>query len=193
MLYKAVRGLLKPFWHLLFRLRVSGREHVSASGPLILCCNHFAWADPITLAVSVRRQVHFMAKQEIFSAPILGPLVPLLGAFPVKRGTADRASLKQALAVLQRGEVFGIFPEGTRSRTRELMRPEVGVVWIAVRSRTPVVPMAITGDYRLGGPLVMRIGPPVDLSDLYEQKLTTETMEVGATRIQESIAQLLAG
>lgn len=193
MLYRVVRGILRPFWLLLFRMRVTGLDKVPTSGPVILCCNHFLWADPISMAVAVPRTVHFMAKEELFHAPVLGPLMGPLGALPVKRGTADRASLKQALAVLEEGGVFGIFPEGTRSRTRQLLRPEPGVVWIAVKAKAPLVPMAIRSDYRLGGPLEVRIGDPVDMSDFYDQKLKAETMEVGASRVQEAIAQLLAG
>ena len=174
-------------------MRITGHEKIPKTGPVILCCNHFLWADPISMGVAVHRTVRFMAKEELFRTPVLGPVIRALGAFPVKRGAADRASLKQALAVLEEGGVFGIFPEGTRSRTRQLLRPEPGVVWIAVKSRTPLVPMAIRSDYRLGGPLEIRIGDPIELSDLYDQKLKAETLEVGATRVQEAIAALLAG
>ncbi len=192
MLYRVVRAILRPFWLLLFRLRVTGLENIPDSGPVILCCNHFLWADPITMAVAVPRSVHFMAKEELFRAPVLGPLLPYVGAFPVKRGSADRASLKQALVVLQKGEVFGIFPEGTRSRSRQLLRPEPGVVWIAAHARAPVVPMAISGDYRLFRRLNVRVGRPVELDDLYEQKLRGDILESGANRVSEAIASLLA-
>lgn len=193
MLYWLVWGFAKVIWFPLFRVRVKGRENVPATGGAILCCNHYYWGDPVTLATSVNRPVRFMAKEEIFKVPLLGNLVRGLGTFPVKRGTADRSSLKHALKVLEGGDIFGIFPEGTRSKTRQLLRPEPGVVWIAVRSRTPVIPMAIVGDYRFGGPITMRIGPAVNLADLYDQKLTTESMEEGAGRIQAAIAALLAG
>ncbi|MGE5589986.1 MAG: lysophospholipid acyltransferase family protein [Bacillota bacterium] len=192
MLYRIVRAILRPIWFLLFRLHVAGLENIPQAGPVILCCNHFLWADPITMAVAVPRSVHFMAKEELFRAPVLGPLLPLVGAFPVRRGTADRASLKQALAVLSKGEVFGIFPEGTRSRTRQLLRPEPGVVWIAAHARAPVVPMAISGDYRFFRRLSVRVGRPVDLGDLLEQKLRGEVLETGANRVSEAIASLLA-
>ncbi len=192
MLYWLVRGFAKMIWMPLFRVRVKGRDHVPAAGPAIFCCNHIFWGDPVTLATAVKRPVRFMAKDEIFRVPLLGALVRAVGAFPVKRGTADRSSLKQALKILEDGGVFGIFPEGTRSRTRQLLRPEPGVVWIAVRSRTPVIPMAIAGDYRLGGPITVHIGPAVNLADLYERKLTTGSMEEGASRIQSAMADLLA-
>jgi len=191
MFYVFGRALFRTIIRTLFRWRIEGKDNIPKEGPLILCCNHFSWWDPFHLGSAVDRPVRFMAKEEWFKIPVMGSIARGWGAFPVKRHTADRASLRHALKVLEEGGVFGIFPEGTRSRTRQLMKPESGTAWIAIKARAPVVPAAIVGNYSWFKPLVMRIGKPIDLAAMYPGRTTSEDLEKASQTIMNAIAALL--
>lgn len=194
-LYRLGRGLCWLYLHLFFRVRVEGRAHIPPSGGVILCANHFDGRDPPALgaAVPVSRPVRFMAKAELFQNRLFGAIMRGVGAFPVKRGQPDRAALRTALDLLAAGEVFGIFPEGTRNRTGKLGKAEPGVAYIAARANCPVIPVAIISTYRLFSPLIVRIGKPIDMRMHREGRLTSESMERLAAEIMGSIASLMSG
>lgn len=190
-LYGFGKALVTPFYRLFFRIRVEGLEHVPAEGGVILCGNHFNGHDPLVVGVTTPRRVSFMAKEEIFKWPVLGTLARGVGAFPVKRGAADRASLKKALEVLAEGGCFGIFPEGTRSRTGQLRKAEPGTAYIALKAGVPVIPFGITSTYKLFSPILIRFGPPVNLDGFKGGKLSGESLEVAGQEIMASIGRLL--
>lgn len=142
MLYLLAKVLLSPFFLLLMRPRVRGLRHLWRRGGAIVVSNHWALSDPILIALISPRVVHFMAKQELFQNPAARfVLMRGLYAFPVNRKHADMASLKQAMAVLQKGRVFGIFPEGRRSVTGELDELERGAAFLALRCNVPILPV----------------------------------------------------
>ena len=142
MLYLLAKVLLSPFFLLLMRPRVRGLRHLWRRGGAIVVSNHWARSDPILIALISPRVVHFMAKQELFQNPAARfVLMRGLYAFPVNRKHADMASLKQAMAVLQKGKVFGIFPEGRRSVTGELDELERGAAFLALRCNVPILPV----------------------------------------------------
>lgn len=142
MLYLLAKVLLSPFFLLLMRPRVRGLRHLWRRGGAIVVSNHWALSDPILIALISPRVVHFMAKQELFQNPAARfVLMRGLYAFPVNCKHADMASLKQAMAVLQKGKVFGIFPEGRRSVTGELDELERGAAFLALRCNVPILPV----------------------------------------------------
>lgn len=142
MLYLLAKVLLSPFFLLLMRPRVRGLRHLWRRGGAIVVSNHWALSDPILIALISPRVVHFMAKQELFQNPAARfVLMRGLYAFPVNRKHADMASLKQTMAVLQKGKVFGIFPEGRRSVTGELDELERGAAFLALRCNVPILPV----------------------------------------------------
>lgn len=132
-------------------VEVEGVEHVPLHGPLILVSNHLNNADPPMVAGFIPRHPTFMAKQEMFGWPVLGAAFRLYGAFPVRRFEADLAALRKACEVLRAGEMLVMFPEGTRSRTGGLQPAHPGTAIIALRSRAPILPVAITGTEGLRG------------------------------------------
>jgi glycerol-3-phosphate dehydrogenase (NAD(P)+) len=147
--YWIVRAILQPFFHLYFRLSRIGREHIPASGPVILASNHRSFLDPFVLAVMVRRPMYFMSKKEIFFNRPVAWLLGALGAFPIDRGASDQESMATARAILERGDVVLVFPEGTRIRPGALGRPRRGVGRLALETGAPVVPIAIIGTERI--------------------------------------------
>ena len=141
-----------------------------AEGPVILASNHRSNMDPVLLASAVKRPVAFMAKAELFVGP-LGWIMRWIGQFPVRRGGIDREALRRTDAVLARGSMLGLFPEGTRGDGRfSAVHP--GLAYIVVRQRCPVLPVAIFGTERVrrrfgwlpfASPVRIVIGPAIDL------------------------------
>lgn len=148
-MYEFLRVIFSSMLRLFFRAEISGAENVPGEGGVIIAANHVSNWDPPVLATFVMRQFHFMAKQELFEIPVFGGAIRKLHAFPVKRGAADRAAIKQAIRILQEGACLGLFPEGTRSKDGELGKPEPGIALIALKAGVPVVPAAIIGTEKI--------------------------------------------
>jgi 1-acyl-sn-glycerol-3-phosphate acyltransferase len=115
-----------------------------------------------------------MAKEELFSVPILGKIIRMCNAFPVKRGMSDRDALRKGLSVLKDGHVLGIFPEGTRSRTGELGKGLAGVGFFALRSNAQIVPCAVIGPYKSFRKLKVVYGKPMPMDELRKAKTSPE-------------------
>jgi 1-acyl-sn-glycerol-3-phosphate acyltransferase len=137
--------LLRIAFKLLLNLEVVGLENVPSEGPLILMINHTSFLDPVVAGGVMPREVVAMSKVENFHDPILGIIVRLYGAFPVRRGEVDLQATRRALEVLHNGEVLLMAPEGTRSKESCLQPGHDGMTFIAYRANAPVLPMAITG------------------------------------------------
>ncbi|HQT99487.1 MAG TPA: lysophospholipid acyltransferase family protein [Acidimicrobiales bacterium] len=146
--YVLCRGLVTVLAKVLFRPSIEGAERIPANGPVIVAPIHRSNAD---FAVSVflsPRKVFFMAKHTLFSVPILGPLLIRVGAFPVRRGSADRESMGRAEAVLRRGQALVLFPEGTRKEGLHVEPLHDGAMFVAARTGAWVVPVGIGGTER---------------------------------------------
>jgi len=143
--YAIARAILQPFFLVYFRMQRIGREHVPTSGPLIIASNHRSFMDPFVIGMMLRRPTYFVAKTELFHNRFVAWLLSSLGAFPVDRGNGDRDAMTTARAILERGDVVVIFPEGTRTRPGELGTPKRGVGRLALESGAPIVPIALIG------------------------------------------------
>src|SRR3954462_3351416 len=143
--YWLVRALLQPVFHLYFRLGRLDREHIPAEGPVIIAANHRSFLDPFVIGMMTRRPIYYVAKRELFANCFVGWFLSALGAFPVARGAAGHDMVATPHAILARGGVVLIFPEGTRTRPGPLGRPRRGVGRLALETGAPVVPVAIIG------------------------------------------------
>ena len=152
MMYRALHTLVPPVAKAVWRPTVTGLEHVPRSGAVILASNHLSFVDSVVIPVVAPRKVVFLAKSDYFTGTgVRGALQRAwfegLGMLPVDRDDtkAAIASLDTALEVLGRGEAFGIYPEGTRSRDGRLYRGRTGVAHLALTAGCPVVPVGLTG------------------------------------------------
>ncbi len=145
MIYRFFHAFFNLLFRTLFGYSISGKNHLPPRGPFIICANHTSWFDPPLAGciIPAKNKVHFMAKEELFHIRVLGWIIKKMGAFPVRRSTADRKAIRQALRILEEGGVVGLFPEGTRIKTGELGKPLQGAALIPMKSQKPVVPVAI--------------------------------------------------
>ncbi|MBI5242946.1 MAG: 1-acyl-sn-glycerol-3-phosphate acyltransferase [Elusimicrobia bacterium] len=143
-------------------IRVEGAKHVPASGPAIIAANHPTYLDPAFLMVGLSRPVRFMAWEKPFRIPLLGLLMRSYGAIPLNKKKPGRASFEAAVKVLRQGEIFGIFPEGGRTKTLAPMNPlKSGVARLAMITGAPIVPATVIGGLRVWrrGELFWKPGP----------------------------------
>lgn len=151
MLYWLLKRLiLGPVLHLLFRPSITGKQHIPADGPVILVSNHLAVADSIFLPLMVKRRITFVAKREYFTGTGLrGTFIRWFysgtGQVPIDRHGSSEAALDAAVGILERGGVWGIYPEGTRSPDGRLYKGKTGAMRVAVRTGAPVIPVAMRG------------------------------------------------
>ncbi len=155
LLFPPAFAFCKLFFGLILRvpfgcwLRILGRERVPRRGGLIVIANHLSIADPIALWYASPRHICFMGRADVFDLPLIGSILRLARAIPVRQRSADRAALQQAIETVRAGEALGIFPEGECSETGELLPFLPGVLLILRQTRAPVLPVGIRGTERL--------------------------------------------
>jgi 1-acyl-sn-glycerol-3-phosphate acyltransferase len=173
----------------LARLEVIGLEHVPREGPLIVVSNHTHFLDPPLVGATLPRKVLFMAKQELFDAPLLGWIVRHYDAFPVRRGEADRQALRDAQRALDLGLAIGMFPEGTRSRDGVMREAFAGAAMIALRGRAPIVPVGIDGSDRVFRSVRSLRREKVRV--VYGQPFTIDVDERAPDRLERATEQMM--
>jgi 1-acyl-sn-glycerol-3-phosphate acyltransferase len=183
-LYTVMHGLLPPVLKLVWRPTVVGRDNVPRTGGVILASNHLSFVDSVAIPSVVPRRVAFLAKSDYFTGTGLRGFASRawfegMGMLPVDRDDtrAALASLDIALDVLGRGEAFGIYPEGTRSRDGRLYRGRTGVAHLALTAGVPVVPVGLTGTQAVQPvgttrprvvPITVAFGEPIDFRGRFE-------------------------
>lgn len=180
-----------------WRMRRTGLEHLPDGG-YVLAANHVSSMDPFVVALPLypRRQVHWMAKAELFNRVLARPL-RALGTFPVRRDEVDAGALRTSLELLRGGAVIGMFPEGTRAtkglRKKFAPKPHPGTARIALNAGVPLVPAAVVGTERLlrFGRFTVAYGPPIPVDDLAGLP-RRRAAEIATERLMEAIASLVA-
>lgn len=188
----------------LFGARIEGTEHVPRVGAFILVVNHCSNLDPPLVGWAtgnqVGRVIHFMAKIEMRSWPILGWLATKSAVVFVRRGEGDRTAQRLLLEYVTDGRPIGLFVEGTRSRDGHLKPVLPGAAFLAMRSGAPLLPVGIAGTHRLfpgrsrwphATRITIRIGRPFTLAHAPAGRLDREVLAAGTARITEEIAALL--
>lgn len=159
--YSAVRFLAGAFIGTTSGWEVKGRENVPRQGGLIVASNHISFWDPPMVACACPRELNFLAKEELFAIPVLGPLIRSVNSIPIRRGVADLSGMSRAIERLGRGGALLMFPEGTRMSDGELHPGRPGVGLMAVSADVPIVPCFISGSNRPGKWLHRGVRPRV--------------------------------
>ncbi len=205
-LYGAAKTVVAPATRMVWPVKAEGAHHVPRTGGLILAANHLALIDPLFIGVACPRPVRFIAKQELFDEGTLARrtftrVLRGLGQLSVDRrpGQSAQEAMDNSLGVLERGEVFGIFPEGTRSPDGRLYKGQTGLAWLALTTGVPVVPVALAGTERILPPgrrvpsfnrVGVRFGEPVDLSPWKGRADRARPRREATDAIMEAIAKL---
>lgn len=175
-LYPLAKAVVKPIVSCLWRINVTGLHHVPRQGPAILCPNHISFFDSIVLPTVLPRRISYVGKAEYLDDWKTKYIFPAVGMIPIHRGDGSAAAraLDTAASVLNRGELFGIYPEGTRSRDGKLHRGHTGAARLALRTGAPIIPVGIRGTDLIqptgaSAPrpfcsCQVNIGPPIDVT-----------------------------
>jgi 1-acyl-sn-glycerol-3-phosphate acyltransferase len=213
MLYAAVHTLVPPVARAIWRPTVEGLDNLPRTGPVIVASNHLSFADSMVIPIVAPRRVVFMAKEDYFTGTgVKGALSRAwfsgIGMVPVDRDDtkAAPASLDVALEVLGRGEAFGIYPEGTRSRDGRLYRGRTGVAYLALTSGAPVVPVGLKGTEHIQpvgsrlprlADVTVRFGEPLSFTGTYDGapagRARREVTDLVMNAIQALSGQQFAG
>lgn len=146
--YNFCAFIFRIFMYLRFNLKIKGKSNIPNKGKVILVANHQSNYDFISLAIGTKRNVHFMAKNNLFKG-VLKLILNKVEAIPVKRNENNKLAFSKALEVLNRGEVVGLFPEGTFNKTEELLGEfKTGAIRLALESGAPIIPITIIGPYK---------------------------------------------
>jgi len=140
--------ILKQAFRLAMKMETAGVEHLPLDGPVVIACNHVTNFDVFPMQFSLPRPIFFMAKAELFKLAIMDVVLRNLGAFPVYRGEKDAWAMRHAHKVLEQEHLLGMFPEGTRNKGRGLGLAKTGTARLAIDTKSPIVPMVITGTDR---------------------------------------------
>ena len=181
--YWIVKLIMVPLFRTLFLMRVSGIDNVPKRGAAVIAPNHKSFWDAFFVAAVLNRRVFYMGKTELFQGR-KGRLLLALGGFPVKRGESDADASATARAILERGDVLALFPEGTRVPDPDsLGTPRRGAARFAIETGAPIIPTAITGTEKRRWPLPRRVqiafGEPISVEEF-------DPTPEGAARLTET-------
>ena len=185
---------VKAFSRTLLKFRIEGLDHVPRTGPLIAACNHISFWDPPLVGSNFPRVLHFVAKAELFENKLFGAMLRGYNSIPIQRGTRARTGLLGAEEVLNEGGAVLIFPEGTRNKSGTLMPPRAGIGRLAVVTRSPVLPVRISGSNRIRRSMrrqeLVRIVIGTPLAPPTRPDPDRAEMNAFALRVMEAIAAL---
>lgn len=197
--WKVSRPVCAPVIRAAWRVRITGKEYIPKEGPAVLASNHLSILDHFLLPLSTKRPVFYLSKAEHFDHRVRGWLFKQWGAIPLHRGKGDKEAVNRGVQVLKNGDLFGIYPEGTRSQDGRLYKGHTGVARIALEAGAPIIPCAMIGSrdalpkgarWPRFNKCEVRIGPPVDLSALEGEPVERELLRQITDQVMERIADL---
>ena len=184
-----VRGAIYIWCKIYYRAEIIGLENVPKDGALIFCGNHRSYLDPPLMVATAKRDMKFLAKEELYENKFLKFLGWAFEAIPVKRDEKDVSAIKNSLKVLKNGECIALFPEGTRNGLEKGEKVKDGVAFFAVRSGAKVVPCGIQGGTKENRKVIIKYGKPLDYSK-YKGTKDKEVLDNMTNEIMQDIVNL---
>ena len=184
-----VRGAIYIWCKIYYRAEIIGLENIPKDEPLIFCGNHRNYLDPPLIVATSKRDIKFLAKEELYKNKFLAALGWVFEAIPVKRDEKDISAIKTSLKDLKEGKCIALFPEGTRNGLEKGEKVKDGVAFFAVRSGAKVLPCGIKGGVKGNRKVTIKYGKPLDYSE-YKGKKDKETLEKITKEIMDNIIEL---
>ena len=189
MFYRFAKILLWCLFRLVYRVRVTGREHVPKEGAFLLCGNHIHFLDGPLLLAFTRRKMALMGKKEIFKKRFFAWVLRGAGVFPIDRqATADMAAYRFAIKSLESGLGMAIFSQGTRMKDFE--NAKSGVAMFALKTGAPIVPVGISGTYKVFSRLNVKIGPPISMDAYKGLKIKADLIDEVMGEVVPRVSEL---
>ena len=192
-MYNFVKTLLSLFYKIFYKVTVINGEKIENAKGVVISGNHLSNHDPLLFPAFFDKKIRFIAKEELFKIPFVKQSLEATGAIPIKRGTFDRAAINSSIKLLKEGEVVGVFPEGTRSHSKELDlgQSHNGASFIATRAKTKIIPFAIipNKNFRLFSEIKIVVGDEIDATRLKEEGKSHDEI---TTILMKAISDIIA-
>ena len=172
LLRSCVRLAFMAYFNMFYKIDEIGKENIPKEGAYVLASNHIHWMDPLLYVCECKRMVYAIGKEELFSNPIKNLIMRRLGVFPVKRDAtgSNTASINKSIEKLKEGNLFLIYPEGTRMGFYKGARTHKGVAMFALEAKVPIIPMAMVGSFKPFSKVRFIIDKPMDISEYYPKE-----------------------
>ena len=175
---------------IIYRPKIIGAENVPKEGNAIICANHVHFWDSVVIIVMLKRKVNVLAKEELFKPKFNKWFAGVIGAYPVKRGTADLGAVKTSLKLMENKELLLVFPEGTRNGVAKGKKAKKGSVMIAATSESPIIPIGVQGTFKPFTKVTLNIGKPIDYSVYKNETKDKAKMDELAQELMTEIIKL---
>lgn len=197
--YEAAHTVIAPLSKLIWRLDIEGADNVPNEGRAIIASNHLSFMDHIFVAVAIDRPIYFLSKAEHFENPVKAFLFDKFNVIPLERGEGDKEAFHKSIQVLEDGNLFGIYPEGTRSPDGRLYKGHTGVARLALTTKSPIIPAAMinTDAVLPKGDLIpslesaaVRFGEPLYFDEFYGQQNDKKVARQVTDQVMHTLEEL---
>ena len=194
MVRKIVKGFANIMCHIIYRFDVKGLENIPKEGAAIICANHIHLLDSVTIVIHIKRMIYIMVKKELMKSKIGYWFFDKLGCFAVDRGKGDVKAIEDAEGHVKDGDLLMIFPEGKRNGMAKGIKMKKGAAMVALQTKTPIIPVGISGSFKLFTKVKIRIGKPMDLTEYFAMEKTGLREWITVTKkMEEEIISLRDG
>lgn len=181
-----IRSIVKGFahicFHTIYRTKIKGIENIPKEGKAVLCSNHIHMFDSAGIIAHVKRMTYIIAKEELFKTKFKNWFMRQMGTFPVARGTGGKEAIDTATEYLNQGNLLLIFPEGTRNGLAKGVKFQKGAAYIAIQSKSPVIPIGVTGTFKPFSKICINIGQPIDITEYLDDEKVDPRKVVALTK-----------
>jgi len=190
-MWRLGRIIAAPVYRLMFRFRITGKKNIPKEGGIILCANHTSYHDVVVLGMSSPRNLHYLAKAELFKGKIAKRFFNSLGAIPVDRENPGLDSLKRVVNVLKEEKALAIFMQGGRRKEADAVDDyKAGVALFAIKGKAPVVPVHIRSRFKFFSKVHINIGEPISFEEYHGKKVRTDDLNTAAQKVMDAIVAL---